>query len=293
VVRFDLGPWRELQEGIFVAQCQPEGVNIGLVVGSTACLLIDTGSSPWQGSQIRESIAELTSVPLTAVVVTHHHYDHAFGISAFSDLEVYGHASVADSLRSDEAVARAKELRIDPDDLAVPNRPLTLLAAKDLGSSPRSDQRRWVEISHFGPAHTQGDLVVLVPDARVLFVGDLVEESGPPQVGHDTTMRTWGKALDSVIGILRADTMVIPGHGEVLDRMDVLQHNSAIGATFAQSEWLRNQHVAEADAYGHPEMQWPYTEDWARTAIKKSYEELTVLLPRPIRELPLSPLQGH
>ncbi len=288
MVRFEQGPWRELQEGVFVATCQPEGVTIGLVVGSQSCLLIDTGSSPWQGEQIRRSVAELTSAPLTAVVVTHAHFDHAFGIAAFADLDVYGHASLAESLRSAESRTRAAELRIDPDQLAVPNRPLTLLAAKDLGLSPRSDQRRWVEISHVGPAHTQGDLVVVVPDARVLFAGDLVEESGPPQVGPDTAMATWAKALDSVIGMMRADTMVVPGHGEVLDRMDVLQQNSAIGATFAQCEWLRTQGVAEADAYDHPELQWPYTEEWARAAIAKSYAELAVLVPRPIRQLPIS-----
>ena len=67
MTRFDLGPWRELQEGVFVAQCQPEGVNLGLVVGSDACLLVDTGSSPWQGAEIRGSVAQLTSAPLTAL----------------------------------------------------------------------------------------------------------------------------------------------------------------------------------------------------------------------------------
>ncbi len=285
---FDIEPWRELQEGVFVARCQPEGVNIGLVVGSTACLLIDTGSTPWQGRDIRDSITQLTSVPLTTVVVTHAHYDHAFGIAAFDDLEVYGHASVSAALRSPESMQRAAELRVDVDDLRGPNRTLTLLAAKDLGASPRTDQRRWVEISHVGPGHTPGDLVVLVPDARVLFAGDLVEESGPPQVGTDSVIGKWPKALDSLIGMLRPDTMVVPGHGEVMDRMDVLEQRGAIGATYAQTEWLRTQGVPEAEAYGHADMEWPYTEDWARQAIARSYAELAVLTPRPIRELPIT-----
>lgn len=288
MTRFDLGPWRELQEGVFVAQCQPEGVNLGLVVGSDACLLVDTGSSPWQGAEIRGSVAQLTSAPLTTVVITHSHYDHAFGLAAFRDLEVFGHASLGSSLRSPAAQAKAEELRIDPDDIRLPNRPITLLAAKDLGASPRNDRKRWVEISHFGPGHTAGDLVVLVPDARVLFAGDLVEQSGPPQIGPDSVVAQWPKALDAVMGMLRPDTMVVPGHGEVLDRMDVLEQRGAIGATYAQCEWLRNQGVGEADAYGHPELEWPYTEEWARAAIAKSYAELAVLVPRPVRTIPLT-----
>ncbi len=288
VVHFEQGPWRELQEGIFVSRCQPEGVNVGLIVGSEASLLVDTGASPGQGEQIRRSIAALTSSPLTTVVVTHAHYDHAFGISAFADLEVIAHASVAQSLHSADSRAKAAELRIEPADLGSPTKPITLLAAKDLGFRPGSEQRRWVEISHFGPAHTAGDLVVLVPDARVVFAGDLVEESAPPEVGPDSVMGTWGKALDSLIGVLRPDSMVIPGHGGVMDRMDVLQQNSAIGATYAQCEWLRHQGIPEADAYAHPELQWPYTPEWARAAIAKSYAELTALVPRPIRQLPIS-----
>ena len=80
----------------------------------------------------------------------------------------------------------------------------------------------------------------------------------------------------------------MPGHGEVLDRMDVLEQRGAIGATYAQCEWLRNQGVGEADAYGHPELEWPYTEEWARAAIAKSYAELAVLVPRPVRTIPLT-----
>ncbi len=93
---------------------EPEAVNVGLVVGRDGCLLVDCGSSPAQGALIRQSIASVTALPLVAVVVTHWHYDHAFGLAAFGDVETIGHESVPARLASTEAASAADDLGIDP-----------------------------------------------------------------------------------------------------------------------------------------------------------------------------------
>ena len=90
---FRLGPWNTIAEGIFVLVAQPANVNIGLVVGQDSCLLIDTGSTPDQGREIRARIAEVTDRPLTHVVVTHAHWDHLYGLAAFDDLVTIGPVS--------------------------------------------------------------------------------------------------------------------------------------------------------------------------------------------------------
>ena len=95
-----LGPWRELRSGVYVAVAQPESVNLGLIVGAHRTLLIDTGSSPEQGREIRDSVAAVTDRPLAAVVVTHWHYDHAFGLAAFGDVPRIAHESVHTRLSS-------------------------------------------------------------------------------------------------------------------------------------------------------------------------------------------------
>src|SRR5918997_3777161 len=107
VSEFALGPWRELRPGIYRAVAEPETVNVGLVVGTESALLVDTGSSPGQGRAIRESVTAVTDRPLVAVVVTHWHYDHAFGVAAFGDLDSVGHESVGGRLGSPEAAAAA------------------------------------------------------------------------------------------------------------------------------------------------------------------------------------------
>ena len=105
-----------------MAVAEPDAVNLGLVVGTDAALLVDTGSSPEHGRAVRASVAAVTDRPLIGAVVTHWHYDHAFGLAAFDDLTTIGHESLPDRLGSPEAATEAARLGLDPSELADPNR---------------------------------------------------------------------------------------------------------------------------------------------------------------------------
>lgn len=205
------GPWTGVADGVWLSVAEPDTVNIGLVVGRDGCLLVDCGCSPAQGGLIRQSIASVTALPLVAVVVTHWHYDHAFGLGAFDDVDTIGHETVPARLASAEAASAADELGIDPASLAAPRRPIAVAAAVDLGG-------RRVEIAHLGRGHTDGDLLVVVPDADVVFAGDLIESSGPPSYGDDSHPEEWASTLDGLVGLMTADTRAVPGHGEPVDR---------------------------------------------------------------------------
>ncbi|HZA05774.1 MAG TPA: MBL fold metallo-hydrolase [Propionibacteriaceae bacterium] len=223
---FALGPWRELRPGIYRAVAEPETVNVGLVVGTESALLVDTGSSPGQGRAIRESVAAVTDRPLVAVVVTHWHYDHAFGVAAFGDLDSVGHESVGGRLGSPEAAAEAARLGLAPDDLAAPSRELVVATAYDLGG-------RRVEVAHLGRGHTDGDLVVVVPDADVVFAGDLIESAGPPSFGPDSVPDEWAGTLDGLVGLMTERTIAVPGHGDPVDREFVFTARGEIAAQAA------------------------------------------------------------
>ncbi len=210
------GPWTEVTAGVWTAVAEPESVNIGLVVGRDACLLIDCGSSPEQGASIRNAISSVTAVPLTTVVVTHWHYDHAFGLAAFADVETIGHESVPSRLASAEAAEIAARLGLDPKTLRSPRRSLAVAAAVDLGG-------RRVEIAHLGRGHTDGDLVVVVPDADLVFAGDLIESSGAPSYGNDSHPTEWASTLDGLVGLMTASTRAVPGHGRPVDREFVFE----------------------------------------------------------------------
>jgi glyoxylase-like metal-dependent hydrolase (beta-lactamase superfamily II) len=226
VSEFALGAWQELRPGIFRAVAEPEAVNLGLVVGTEAALLVDTGSSPEQGRAIRESVATVTDRPLVAVVVTHWHYDHAFGLTAFADVDSVGHESVPGRLASPEAATEAARLGVAAQDLTGPSRELVVATAFDLGD-------RRVEVAHLGNGHTDGDLVVVVPDAEVVFAGDLIESAGPPSFGPDSVPDEWAGTLDGLVGLMTERTLAVPGHGDPVDRAFVFSQRGEIAAQAA------------------------------------------------------------
>ena len=125
---------------MYRAVAEPEAVNLGLVVGTEAALLVDTGSTPVQGRPSgspcdghRPSVAGGGGHPLAL--------DHAFGLAAFGDLETIAHESVpAGSLRGRGAEAARWAWRRRS---GLPTRELVVMAAFDLGG-------RRVEVAHLG-----------------------------------------------------------------------------------------------------------------------------------------------
>jgi glyoxylase-like metal-dependent hydrolase (beta-lactamase superfamily II) len=232
--------WRELAPGVHVAVVEPETVTIGLVVGRDAALVVDTGSTPHDGRVIRESAAARSAVPLYGAVVTHWHYDHAFGLAAFADLTTIGHESVADRLASTQAVRAAHDVAVTGE-LAPPSQPIAVARSIDLGG-------RRVEIAHLGRGHTDGDLVVVVPDADVVFTGDLVESSGPPWYGDDSFPLEWAGTLDGLVGLMTERTRAVPGHGPEVGREAVFEARGQVAAVATELTRLAHSGVLEQDA---------------------------------------------
>lgn len=275
----DLSSWLPVADRVWRLVAQPAGVNIGLVVGDTGTLLIDTGSSPEQGAAIRQRAAEIA--PITHVAITHWHYDHFFGLPAFTDLPSVGHSSLAEKLLTPELFQQAAELRIDPRELVAPGELIELATTIDLGGVR-------AEIVHFGPAHTPGDVVVILPDRDVVFAGDLLESSDPPQFELDSTVREWPTVLDGILGVLGEKTAIVPGHGEPVDRMFAFRQRAEIAAVYSQAEWLVQQGVPLADAFDKGE--WPFDEGTIRGALPLIYDELAAAGQVPKQRLPLRPL---
>jgi glyoxylase-like metal-dependent hydrolase (beta-lactamase superfamily II) len=242
--------------------------NAGLVVGESACLVVDTRITHEQGRQIAEAVRRVTPLPWT-VVNTHGHFDHCFGNHAFLPARIWGHERCAEMLRRDGPVKRAYfAARAEPPlsagiaavRIVPPERTFSGEAVVDLGG-------RTVHLRHLGRGHTDNDVVVEVPDAAVLFAGDLVEEGDPPAFG-DAFPLDWPATMDAVAAL--AAGAVVPGHGAVVDRDFVREQ----GATLARTAEV----AREAYAAGRPvEDAWrdlPLPEDFARQALDRAYRQL-------------------
>lgn len=248
--------WRPITDGVFTCVCEPESVTCGLVVGEGAVLLIDTGSTPEQGAALAESAVELTGRPVTHVAVTHCHFDHWGGLAAFASCQTYGHENLLSELAAKDSI---------PNDPAPPTNSFSLAKAIDLGSIR-------VELVHFGPAHTNNDVIVFVPDRNVIFVGDLLESAGDPQFGPSTRLANWPMVLDGVLGASNDETIFVPGHGPSVDQQFALKQRAELAMVYGTAEQLIGQGTALDQAYAAAE--WPFGQETMATALQVSYQEL-------------------
>jgi cyclase len=236
------GGLHDLGGGCF-AWLQPNGAwgeaNAGLVVGEGGSLLIDT---LWDQRLAREMLGEmqqhLGGAPIELVVNTHSDGDHWWGnAEALRAAEIVTSQASLDVMREEappSALDRMRKLTnltrhipgavpggigpmgqyvsdmLGPFDFGnvttrLPDRAFSGRAVEHVGG-------REVELIELGPAHTPGDLVVFVPDARVVFAADILFFQATPVMWHGP-LENWQAALDTLLN-LEADTFV-PGHGPV------------------------------------------------------------------------------
>ena len=195
--------------------------NIGIIGGTDAVLVVDTGIGPGNARTVLDFAADYANGRRLYLTSTHFHPEHAFGAQVFA-----GHATYlinraqADDLATKgpgylemfrglgEPVAR----QLAGVELVEPDVVYDDAYDLDLG-------RRVVRLSPTGRAHSKGDQVITVPDAGVLFTGDLVETGQfaifpwfPP---HDTDVSgiRWISVLDRLAAT--NPSMVVPGHGDI------------------------------------------------------------------------------
>jgi glyoxylase-like metal-dependent hydrolase (beta-lactamase superfamily II) len=186
--------------------------NAGFVVTPAGVVVIDALGSPALATRLVAQIRTITPLPITHVIVTHYHADHIYGLQTFKALgaRIFAHPAAKDYLNSDTARLRLETSRTE---LAPWVNQDTHLVAPD--EWIESDKDLGVggvlfKIKAVGPAHTPEDLVVYLPQEKVLFAGDLVFRSRIPFVGQADS-RHWITALDQLLAF-DAQT-VVPGHG--------------------------------------------------------------------------------
>lgn len=239
--------WQEVGDRVFTRRFKFFNQQIGVVLGGRDVLVVDTRSTPAQAREILADLRELTRDPVTLVVDTHWHFDHAFGNNVFRPASIWGHARTVDRLLArglatiEEVAAEIpaiasdiREVVIDPPDRTFEDR-----ATVEVGD-------RVVELTYLGRGHTDTDIVITVPDAAahgagVLFAGDLLEAEAPPSFG-DSYPLEWPDAVERILPL--ADGAVVPGHGKVGDRSFV---EDQLGDFRALAALAHRVHAGELD----------------------------------------------
>jgi cyclase len=193
------------------------GGNAGFVVGDEGIAVIDTFEDPGAARELLAAIRKISTLPIRFVINTHYHLDHVNGNDVFANAGamVVAHRNVRAWMRTEnlkwwgDAIKPADKARVQS------------LKLPDIIYDDRIDLylgNRLLEV-RFLPGHTGGDSVVHVPDAQVVFCGDLLWKDHVPNL-MDASTDKWVDTLDS----LRKDYaqfVFVPGHGGVANSGDI------------------------------------------------------------------------
>ncbi|QWD04741.1 MBL fold metallo-hydrolase [Polynucleobacter paneuropaeus] len=214
--------------------------NAGFVITPEGVVVMDALGSPILAQKLLAEIKKITNQKVVAVIVSHYHADHVYGLQEFKKIgaSIYAQGEGRNYLSSETAKQRLIASRIDFAPWVNAN---TRLISADVWI----DEKKRLNIggvefliTRVGPAHAPEDLIVYVPSEKVLFAGDLVFRGRIPFVGNADS-KGWLLALDEIEKL--NPNVVIPGHGAYS-----VKPVEDIGFTRAYLKYLRESMSAAA-----------------------------------------------
>jgi len=198
---------------------QGSGGNIGVSVGDDGVIIIDDQFGPLT-MKIEAAIAELSDKPVTFVMNSHFHYDHTDGNTNFGRAGAY-------IVAQDNARKRMESTQV----LSGSGRVQEAYEEVGLPKITFEDSMRFyfngnaVDIVNTGNGHTDGDAQVYFHESNVIHTGDMFVRYGLPFIDRDNGGTADGMidALWNISALINDDTIIIPGHGALANRADLLE----------------------------------------------------------------------
>lgn len=200
--------------GMASAENEAFNSNAGFVVTDEGVVVIDALGSPALGEKLLAAIRRVTTKPVKRVIVTHYHADHFYGLEAFrkAGAEIWAHGAAREYFANGEAERRRQQRARDLFPWVTENMPLLEADRWLEGDASFTLGGLRFEIQHFGPAHSPEDLVVVVPDEGVVFIGDILFTGRIPFVG-EADSKAWLARIERLISL--KPRLMVTGHGEV------------------------------------------------------------------------------
>jgi glyoxylase-like metal-dependent hydrolase (beta-lactamase superfamily II) len=211
---------KKIAEGVYAAigsEGGKAGSNAGFIVGDNGVVVIDTFEDVAPARDLLAEIRKITNLPIRFVVNTHYHLDHTGGNAVFAQAgaTILAQRNLRGWLRTENLKffgANPKpEQKAMVEALVLPDEVYTQAVDIYLG-------KRQVKVRYM-LGHTGGDSVVTVPDADVVFAGDIVWQKHLPNL-IDATTTDWVKTLEKLLADHPSGTFV-SGHGDVASAADV------------------------------------------------------------------------
>ena len=215
----------------FTAEGDP---NSAVIVGDDGCIVFDAQATPALAGKVIERVRSVTDKPIKYVVLSHYHAVRVLGASAF---QAQGIVSSLETQRLIEERGQqdwdsefGRFPRLFQGSESIPGLTWPTLAFE--GEMSIYLGKREVRLMQLGAGHTSGDIVAWVPDAEVMFSGDLIEYHSACYCG-DAWLREWPGTLDEIRSF--NPKAIAPGRGDALKGLDITREAMAMTRDFVTS----------------------------------------------------------
>ena len=270
----------EVANGVYLAQTTAPLFNSNalVIVNEEDVVVVDSHLTPAKARDLVASIKSVTTKPITTLINSHFHWDHAHGNQVFDDgVQIIGHEYTRMKLAgtpleetqyviatagNKATLARIREMLTNASEEDRPE----IQKWFDLYSQQAEDWKeiapippdttlndrmtlfrgsREIQIHFFGRAHTGGDITVYLPAEKLAFTGDMMLQ-GPSFLG-DGYVDEWGETLENLKGL--AFETIVPGHGNPFTDRDLIGHVQAYYADLWEKvAAMHEQGIPVADA---------------------------------------------
>jgi glyoxylase-like metal-dependent hydrolase (beta-lactamase superfamily II) len=255
------------------------GGNVGVLVTSEGVAVVDTMIFVRQGSAIRSTVRALTPQPIVAVLNTHYHWDHTHGNPAFPvGTKVVSTAKTLEHLRTRDA----EYWKDRPAQDLLPNETFTS-TTKEIRLGGKT-----IRAYQLGRGHTNGDMVVLFVEDRVLHTGDLFFNGHYPNIDLEAggSVRLWAPTLDAVLAL--PFDIVIPGHGPATSRASLERFREFMATLWSETHTIRERggslddavRLVDLDRFGLSPL-WFAPSLNRGFVIRRAWEEMTAAREKP------------
>jgi glyoxylase-like metal-dependent hydrolase (beta-lactamase superfamily II) len=205
--------------------------NTGIIVGDDGVMVIDAQATPAMAEDVIARVAKVTDKPVKYLLLSHFHAVRTLGASAFKGVEILASDTtrglIAERGKEDMESEIARFPRLFRGAETIPGLTWPTITFPDQTSVWLG--RREVRIMHIGRGHTAGDVITIVPDAGVVFSGDLVEYRSACYCG-DAHFTDWLSTLDH-LAEMQADVLM-PGRGTALTTPEMVKEGIELTSDF-------------------------------------------------------------
>lgn len=188
--------------------------NVGIIVGSEATLVVDTGLGLANGKMVQDAVDSVSDNETLYVVITHHHPEHSLGVDGLSNDAIFiASEAQAQEMLNGEQIKRVASRSLTHRDLIgdskypEPDKTFQTSMALNLGDIS-------VDLFSVDPLHTKGDVIIHIKEESVLFSGDIVMGEIIPSVDAENgSFEQWSKTLE-YLDQLNAK-FIVGSHGSV------------------------------------------------------------------------------